>query len=125
VSTAAKVGDTVWIFDGNRRVYEQGSHGPPIYAKHWIESTIISETRTSLVLDRHAFGRKVDKATGELRGNELGAMRRQVAFSRQAVDDDIWLSENRHRISRDINTCADVVTLREIDALLKSKAVKP
>ena len=117
---APKVGDTVWIFDINRRVYANGGHGAPIYAEHWYGRVIESESRLSWLLSGSL---KVDKATGEIRQN-LPGQHGKVQFSREAVDADIWRNDNAGRITQAVNHCFDAETLRAIDALLKADVAK-
>ena len=114
VSAAPKVGDTVWIYDDNRRAYAKGGNGAPIYGEGWRAHPIMGETRTSWLL---LGALKVDKATGLLRAKEHCAMRPKVEFSREAVDADIWREDNRSRIA-DAVKHADCETLKKIDALL-------
>lgn len=114
----AKVGDTVWLFDGNRRVYAEGNRNGAIYAEHWYADEIVDQTRTSWCLKG---GHKVDKTTGELRIKDAFGRRRTVEFSREAVDLDIWVHRNRYRIVEDAKA-ADAETLKAIDALLTARA---
>ncbi len=108
----AKVGDTVWIFDSNRRVYKDG-RGGAIYAEHWYSTKIVGENRASWIVLPHGRGMKIDKKTCALRG-ELYGTRAQVEFSRDAVDADIWLMENRWRIAELLQRCNDVTVLKAV-----------
>ena len=48
-----KVGDKVWIFDTNRRVYPKVNGrvtGGPIYAEHFVQAEITGETSKSWIV---------------------------------------------------------------------------
>lgn len=106
-----KPGDKCWIFDQNRRVYEKGSSGPPIYREHYRETTIDGETRTSWIVGPYKF----DKATLRLRGDSPGVSR--MVLTREAVEDDIYCNDHRWKIRERLMN-ATATQLREIAAIL-------
>ena len=99
------IGDTVYVFDVNRRVYpKDASLGrSPIYREHFRPIRIASETRVSWVLDD---GRRVNKKT-------LGGI-----FSPAQIDDACYVQANRYEIIRTIERCRDAALLRQIAALI-------
>lgn len=105
------IGKTVWVFDGNRRVYEKPapgriySSGPPIWIKHWDERKVSGETTQSWILDD---GRKVPKKSPPS----------WIAFDWDVVKQREWIHENRHKIARAIDVCADYNKLQAIAAVL-------
>lgn len=82
-----KVGDKIWRFDSNRRVYAKNStlSSPPNRRQMWHEVEITGETSRSWVT---AYG-KVPK-----REAPYG-----WSFTQQGVDDDVWCHNNVYRIT--------------------------
>jgi hypothetical protein len=95
-----KVGDTVYIFDINRRVYRKEGGGP-IWEEHWRPEVIESETSRSWVTRN---GRKIPK-TGKVHG---------VAFSLDDVRKDGYVNDNAYKIARLINSNIEYEKLVEI-----------
>jgi len=104
------IGQTIWIFDINRRVYREprSMSGSPIYREHWRPVRIDAETSRSWVTQ---YGEKIPKK-GEHRG---------VAFTEQEVDDDVWCNSHRSKIADAIYRLEDVATLRAIADLVGFK----
>lgn len=95
-----KLGDKVWVFDGNRRRYNQvdgRSSGPAIYAEHFVECEITSETSRSWIVN----GVKYPKSDSALYTDEQKA-------------DAIWVNEHRYKIIQMAERCRDAATLRQI-----------
>ena len=50
------LGQTVWVFNENRRVYNKDANGrsvgAPIYREKWIETTITGETTRSWIVSK-------------------------------------------------------------------------
>lgn len=107
---------TVWIFDGNRRVYPKAPAGKlwasegPIYREHWVEHEVVSENRRSWITK---YGAKVPKTGG-----------RGIAFSVQEVDDDVWLNDHRSKIERQVGDIKDPALLRKVAELIDYKAIE-
>ena len=105
-----KVGDTIWIFDINRRVYARDADGRAtdgsIWREHWRPMVIVVETSRSWLTD---YGAKVAK-----RGTDP----RNVAFSEAEIDRAGWVRDNAHRISERVMECRDFETLKAIEAIL-------
>lgn len=102
------IGDTVFIYNSNRRVYakdEKGNqYGQPLYRQQWVTKTITSETRFSFILDD---GTKIKKSTPP----------ESVCLTRQALEDKIWLQAYLFDIERAVGRVRDVNTLKQIAKL--------
>lgn len=109
------VGDTIWYFNINRRVYPAREFGKPhaslgpIYREHWVATKIIGETTRSWLCE---YGRKCAK-----KGDRLG-----WALSEAEVDDDCFVSEERHRIADAVLRTRDAATLREVARIIGYQA---
>lgn len=90
MSDSIAVGSTVFVYDGNSRVYkrdERGrAYGPPIWREHWREHEIISETTRSWVLMN---GTKINKKNP---GNN-------VCFSVEELDKLAWVVKHRYKLA--------------------------
>lgn len=89
-----QVGDTVWVFDINRRIYQKPPpgkiypEGGPIYREHWVAKKIIGETSRSWLVEPTWRPVKISK-----RGPHHG-----ICFSIKDVDDACWKNEHAHKI---------------------------
>lgn len=112
---ALKIGDTLFNFDGNRRVYTE-RHSPPVYEKHFKAAQIVGETKQSWVMDRGAD--KVNKKTlaSACRFADRGY------FTALGMESDIWLHDHRHKIVREIESVG-VDHLKEIARIIGYRAV--
>jgi hypothetical protein len=114
-----KVGDTVWVFDSNHRVYrprlpgEAYARGGPIWREHWRPRTIVGENARSWILN---LGEKVPKK------NPSAWM---YAFSEQEIDDRAWVEEHRHRLVNRVQEIRDAAVLREIARLIGYESSPP
>ena len=90
-----KVGDVIWRFDTNHRVYKRPAnmrdpeYGVPIYRAYWVPVHITGETTRSWIT---VYG-KVPKHGKEMR-------RAGWALTQQAVDEDCWVEHHMHRLQR-------------------------
>jgi hypothetical protein len=112
-----KVGDPVWYFDENRRVYKPGTMSPPIWREHWVRKCIIGETSRSWIV---GYERQDPRDGQKLSKKELAAPERPKgwAFSEEEIDRLAWMHENRHALSEAVRRCRDYRTLKEIAALI-------
>ena len=102
------IGDTIWLFDGNHRVYTTGRHAPD-YRSHWRPLPIIGETTRSWIVEPWGRAVKVPK-TGEHRG---------WAFSQAEVDDACYLDAHRWRIIEKVKAYTlTAAQLRQIAAVV-------
>lgn len=93
-----KIGDTLYRFDGNRRVHREprsfSGGGATIYREHFEPLKIVGENNVSWILER---GWKVNKKTlkGEAKSYEYGG---RGFFTAEGMEDDIWDHDCRHNI---------------------------
>ena len=101
-----KVGDTIWRFDGSRRIYNDKNAGP-IYREHWVETVIQGETSRSWLVGMFRTY-KVPK-----KGPHPG-----WAFSQKEVDDDCWVRCNRYKIEKSVAMVSNADVLRKVAELI-------
>lgn len=104
-----KVGDKVWLFDQNRRIYQKDGiiSASPIYSEHFRQAKIEGETSRSWII----YGEKYPKASPGF-------------FTDAEKEEDIWDKENRMRLIEQVRRCP-IKTLREIDAILAQQKEEP
>jgi hypothetical protein len=105
-STSVKVGDTVFEFDENRRVYRKGESGPPIWREHWRPVVITGETSKSWLYGWCGKQKIPKSGSGKF------------CFSVAELDEREWAHENRYRLARAVEN-ADAATLRKIAAIVE------
>ena len=111
---ANKVGDTIWRFDINRRVYrakkpgELYGRGGPIYREHWQPLVIVSETPRSWVTE---YGVKCPK-----KGAHQG-----WCLTKEELDACCFVQEHRHKISDHLKLIADAAVLRAVAEIIGYK----
>lgn len=113
-----KIGDTVYRFDINRRVYRDKSPGSfggggPIYSEHFEPLKIIGESKSSWLLEhRYSVGKRV-LASAKTFPRRF--------FTAAQMDDDIWANEHRYAI-REKLTRTPVDQLRQVAAIIGYEA---
>ena len=126
-----KIGDRLWRFDSNRRVYgsdENGSaRGGPIFAEHFVAVQIVAETKQSWIVGPPGSPppddpKKMPWNYDRVRKSALTAASRGFGVTPFYTDarkaDAIWLAENRRRIMDAVTRSYDVALLRRIAALI-------
>lgn len=113
------VGDTIYRFDGNRRVYpkrEKGEpSGGPIYAEHFEAHVIGSETKQSwLITDGYGIVKVNKKTMRQAGSNGWGGWQ---WFSAEGKEANIWLNVHRHKI-RNLLDGASPHQLRQVADIL-------
>lgn len=107
------IGQTVYVFDINRRVYRKkdglGSGGP-IWREHYRPDVVVSETSRSWVTKCMV---KIPKK---------GRDPQSVAFSKDEIDAMEWVHEHRYKIVRLLEQCHDPEKIRNIAAILDFNA---
>jgi hypothetical protein len=101
-----KVGDTVWFFDINSRVYTN-AQSAPIWRKHWRKATIVSETTRSWVTDR--LPTKLPKK---------GPWPRGWVATEAEIDRLEWIEANARALARKVERLESYELLKQIEALL-------
>jgi hypothetical protein len=124
-----QIGDTVWVFDGNRRVYRKPevgriwASGGPIYREHFRPMPIIGETKQSWVIGHPWQSWKVNKKTHEMKAGTGYSPR--VYFTQAEVDDDVWVHDTRPVVCERVVKCVNADVLRQIVALLDAAEGQP
>lgn len=97
-----KIGDKVWCFDQNRRVYDgKGSFGGHIiYAGHFYESKITGETSRSWIVGQY--------------GDKYSKKDPSGLYTDEQKADAIWMHDNRHKIAGIVDRCRDIEKMRQI-----------
>lgn len=123
-----QVGDKVWIFDSNRRVYEDDK-GNRLnkcwYRSYFIEKYIIGETSQSWIVgyeknsieDRSNL--KVNKKTLTYSTTNTYGLDGKLRVSEEDIEKECWLQDNKHRIREEVSRCNDYDKLKKIDEMLK------
>jgi hypothetical protein len=111
-------GQTVWLYDENRRHYSESVGGKPrqlIYAEHWRETTVVKSGRINLTLATgHTLRKREDGTTGAAYSGSAC----YVVFTREEVDAITWRETHAHRLVDAIRACRDVAVLKQIAALV-------
>jgi hypothetical protein len=111
-----EVGKKVWVFDINRRVYqdEEGNKTTaPWYRGHFVEKYVIGENKTSWILGSTPDcsierGKKYAKADAH----------RTIITSEEEIDQRCWVKGNAYKLSELVIRCNDYETLKAIESLL-------
>jgi len=106
-----QIGDTLWQFDINRRVYSKPPPGERIfgsiiYREHFKPLKIIGETRQSWLLEHRYKAKKGDDP-----------MIRGGFYTAEEMEDNVWIHDHRHRV-RDLLDRAPPAKIREVAAIL-------
>jgi len=107
-----KIGDTLYRFDGNRRVYGSGMRGAPIYREHFQPLKIIGENKVSWILENNWKAKKKDLSSA--RAFQFGG---RGFFTEEDMEADIWRKDHRYAI-RDLLDKAPTDQLKQIAAIL-------
>jgi hypothetical protein len=104
-----QIGDTLYNFDVNRRVYTkpENGFGKIIYSKHFHPLKIIGETRMSWLLE-HGYRAKK-------KGDD--PMSRGGFYTAEEMADNIWVNDHRHKV-RDLLDRAPAEQIRQVAAVL-------
>lgn len=115
-----KIGDILYNFDGNRRVYRRNeagiASGGPIYQDHFEAVPIIGETKVSWILKR--YDAKVNKKNL----SSVCQFADRGFFTESAMIADIWLHEHRYKIAKEVER-AGVDHLKEVARIIGYVAV--
>jgi hypothetical protein len=117
-----RLGQTVWYFDENCRVYPRDSEGKalpggPIYSAHFRAVEITDESRDYWLTGFKDF--KIRKK--DLTYKHWAGGRRRIYAAPKDVEDDIYVHDNRRKIADRVANCDDIEMLKTIDRLLKEK----
>ena len=106
------IGKTVWLFDENNRVYARDDKGRslgggPIWREHWRPVKIVGETSRSWITE---YRDKIPKK---------GHDQRKFAFTRDEIEEQAYIHENRYRLAQSVQSLSDPKKMREIAAILE------
>jgi hypothetical protein len=104
-----KVGDRVFMFNPNRRIYAEGGKGRPIYREHFYGVEITGETSRSWLVGPKWSPTKINKKTLE------------GIYTVEQVEEKCWIAENRSELSRRIHSCNDYRKLKQIAEILEGE----
>ena len=108
------IGDTVYRFDINRRVYEPPKDGNrevtsgPIWREHWRPMKVWRETSRSWLVQGEGCVERIPKRRYD---------RQQWAMSAEELEQRCWVHEHAPRLARAVAD-ADYATLKLIQAVL-------
>ncbi len=124
-----QIGDRVWIFDSNRRRYED-NEGNKLdrcwYRYHFTERYIVGETTQSWIVgyegvstsDRNNL--KVNKKTLTYSLKNYYGLDGRLYISEEEVDRKCWLNENCYKIQEKVRNCKDYDKLKKIEEILRT-----
>lgn len=109
-----KIGDTVYLFDSNRRVYPKNKNTQigPIWREHWRPVKVTGETSRSWIIGEAWDTHKLPKK---------GQAGFAVAFSQEEIDRAAWVHDNAIIISHMVSCCKDYAVLKHIATLVGYK----
>lgn len=86
-----KVGDEVWLFDTNRRVYRDNKSftSSPIYSEYFYKVKISGETKRSWIINRDKYNKKT-----------LDGL-----YTEELKEEKIWMNDNMMKIKDRISSC--------------------
>jgi hypothetical protein len=120
-ATDLKMGDAVWVFDRNRRIYNGSGMGAKIiWREYFREQKIIGENRTSWLVGFEAGGYVAAKIPKN--GKFRDRSRLGFAFSREEIDQRAFVEENRVGIADALRLVDDYATVKAIADLIGYKA---
>ena len=98
-----KVGDYIWLYNVNHRVYGKEGGGP-IYRESWIKTKIDGETSRSFLAGHHKLPKKGNYITSE-----------------EELDREVFVNDNAYKIAEEVRYCRDYEKLVTIKNLLSEK----
>lgn len=109
MSEPTKIGDTVYIFDINRRIYERDgkgrSKGGPIYREHFTPYIIKGEDKRSWLVSAPA-------------SDYIHRIAKTHFKTAAEVDDDCWQNDHRVTVANMVLHCRDAVKLRAVAEIM-------
>lgn len=101
-----KIGDTVYWFDQNKRVYIKGQSAP-VWREHWRAMKIVGETPRSWVTDW--YGTKLPKK---------GPLPRGWCASQEEIDEQEYIEIHKYKIAEAVRRIEDPELLRAVAAVV-------
>lgn len=115
------LGNALWHFDINHRVYKPAPDGQsrytggPIYREHYTPRIIVGETKRSWLVEGGG------RSTAKVSKVDLTSAREHAAsgfFTTEAMEADIWLHEHKHEILRQLQMSRDAFLFKQIAGLI-------
>lgn len=122
-----EIGQKVWIFDSNRRSYEDDKGNKtiaPWYRGCFVEKYILGETKQSWVVGYEESdinskrNIKVSKKTLTYQGSF--GLDGKLYLSEEIINQTCWINDNRYEISEKVRKCEDYNKLKQIEEILNS-----
>ena len=111
-SPKPNIGDTVWYFDPNHRVYNRDANGRriggPIWREHWRPVEVTGETRLSWIVGHDNY------EVFRVKKKDWPA---KLALSQEHIT-QLQFVKDRFKIASDVGKCLDYATLKAIHDLL-------
>jgi hypothetical protein len=99
--TEIKIGSTIYVYDINRRQYDEKRNLIEKYC--WKPIEIVGETRVSWI---GKYGDKFPKRNGKYLKSET------------EVDEQVWIKQNKYKISRCLDVCYDYEKIKQVAILV-------
>jgi hypothetical protein len=119
---ALAVGQKLWRFEPNKRVYEKENGYPRlVYRHHWIENgaTVVGETRVNWLVvpyDKeppyNLFMRDIARVP------KNGPLPPEYAVDAAVVEQDIWVHDNKYKLIDVIQKSRDYAALKAVAELV-------
>lgn len=102
-----KVGDKIFFFNLNHRVYNERGSGGPIWREHWQPTVITGET-----------SRSWETVYGKCPKNPKTRDARVWAMDEGEIDLACWGKEHQHKIAGQVERIDDVLLLKVIAGII-------
>jgi hypothetical protein len=111
-----KIGDVVYSFDLNHRVYakdpgSQFSSNGPIYREHFRQKYIVGEEGRSWLVSSTPDGKYPSKVSKS----------KAIFLTAAQVDADCWVDAHRHKVCDVLRSCTDADMIKTVAALIGYK----
>lgn len=108
---SVKVGDNIWVFNINRRIYRRNENGKyiggPIWKEHWEKHIITGETSRSWLF---GYGQKIPKKNAQ-----------NVCYSLDEIEKLAFVKDNQYKIADAVRRVNDCDLLMQIAKLINYK----
>jgi len=112
--------EVYYKYDGNHRVYtdpETGiRHSGPIYKYSFVPYFKVGETSRSILMYRFEKCNDLDRANKVPKKESL---KDYGYLTKQEMEDDIWMHDNKYKISQEVGLCRSITKLKAILAILQ------
>ena len=122
-----QVGDKVWIFDGNRRIYtdpEGNKLSSPWYRGYFVERYILGETKQSWLLSAWEYEPDKKYTPEELNRRCTKYKKKDckgIFTSEEQITQYCWVNDNGYKIGSKVQSCRDYNILKQIEDILNQQ----